>query len=89
VGGSIRKVDRLRISFDRELGDAVRDAARRTGRGLSGWLADAAAAKLRAEALGDFLGEWEATHGPFTEEELAAAAAELRIPVPLTNQPSR
>jgi hypothetical protein len=74
------KVDRLRISFEPELGDAVRDAARRTGSGLSGWLADAAAAKLRAEALGDLLDEWEAVHGPFTEEELAAAAAALRVP---------
>jgi hypothetical protein len=83
------KVQRLRISFEPEFGDAVRDAARRTGMGLSGWLADAAAAKLRAEALGDLLDEWEAAHGPFTEEELADAAAELRIPTPLTTLPSR
>ncbi len=74
------KVDKLSVSFDPELGDAVRSAARRTRRGLSGWLADAAAANLRAEALGDFLDEWVASHGPFTEEELAAAAAELRGP---------
>lgn len=74
------KVDKLSVSFDPHLGDAVRSAARRSGRGLSGWLADAAAARLRAEALADFLDGWEAEHGPLTAEELAKAAAELGLP---------
>lgn len=82
------KVDKLSVSFDPELGDAVRDAARRKGTSLSGWLAQAAAAKLRAEALREFLDEWEAEHGPLTAEELAAAAAELRLPAPVTGQPA-
>src|SRR5207244_3060047 len=72
----IVKVDKLSVSFDPELGDAVRSAARRSGRGLSSWLADAAAAKLRAEALADFLDDWEAKRGPLTADELASAAAE-------------
>lgn len=72
-------VDKLSVSFDAELGDAVRAAAKRSGRGLSGWLADAAAARLRAEALADFLEEWEAEHGSLTVEELARANAELGV----------
>ncbi|HEY5049601.1 MAG TPA: hypothetical protein VII50_01780 [Acidothermaceae bacterium] len=74
------KVDKLSVSFDPDLGDAVRAAASRSGRGLSGWLADAAAARLRAEALGDFLDSWEAGHGPLTADELARACAELGLP---------
>jgi hypothetical protein len=73
------KVDKLSVSFDPDLGDAVRDAAKRAGRGLSGWLAEAAEAKLRSEALGDFLDGWEAEHGPLSTDQLAAAAAELRL----------
>jgi hypothetical protein len=72
------KVDKLSVSFDPDLGDAVREAARRSGRGLSGWLAEAAEAKLRAEALRMFLDDWERTHGELSAEELASAAAELR-----------
>jgi hypothetical protein len=67
------KVDKMSISMDAELGDEVRSAARRAGVGLSAWLADAAAAKLRAEALSEFLDQWEREHGPFTEEELRVA----------------
>ena len=73
------KVDKMSISFDPDLGDAVRAAASRAGRGLSGWLAEAAAAKLRAEALADFLDEWEAEHGRLTAEELTIAARELTV----------
>ena len=73
-------MDKLSVSFDPNLGDAVRAAARRSGRGLSGWLAEAAAARLRAEALADFLDSWEAEHGPLTAEELAQATAELGLP---------
>ncbi len=74
------KVDKLSVSFDPGLGDAVRAAAKRANRGLSGWLADAAAAKLRAEALAEFLDGWESEHGDLTAEELADAAAELGLP---------
>lgn len=74
------KVDKLSVSFDPDLGDAVRAAARRRGGGLSRWLAEAADAKLRAEALADFLDTWEADHGALTADELAAAAAELGVP---------
>ena len=45
---------------------------------VSGWLADAAERKLRAQGLGRVVDEWEAEHGAFTEVELAAAERELR-----------
>ncbi|TAM91055.1 MAG: hypothetical protein EPN43_04840 [Jatrophihabitans sp.] len=73
------KVDKLSVSFAPDLGDAVRAAAARHGSGVSRWLAEAAAAKLRNEALAEFLDGWEAEHGGFTAEELAAAAAELAV----------
>jgi hypothetical protein len=72
-------VDKMSVSFDPDLGEAIRAAAKRSGRGLSGWLADAAAARLRAEALGDFLDAWEADHAPLTAGELAKATAELGV----------
>jgi len=80
------KVDKLSISFAPDLGDAVRGAARHRGSSLSAWLAEAAAAKLRAEALGDYLQEWEATHGPLTAAELESAAVELSVPSPVAAQ---
>jgi hypothetical protein len=76
------RVDKLSVSFAPDLGDAVRAAAKRSGRGLSGWLAEAAAARLRSEALAAFLEEWEAEHGKLTEEEVARTAAELKLTVP-------
>lgn len=74
------KVDKLSVSFDADLGDAVRAAAKRSGRGLSRWLADAATARLRAESLAEFLETWEAEHGALTPDELARAAEELGLP---------
>jgi hypothetical protein len=74
------RVDKLSVSFDPDLGDAVRAAAKRSGRGLSRWLADAATARLRAEALAEFLDTWEAEHGELTADELASAAEELGLP---------
>lgn len=82
------KVDKLSVSFDPDLGDAVRAAARQRGGGVSGWLADAAAAKLRTEALVDFLDAWEAEHGLLTAAELAQAAAELALPIQATTGPA-
>jgi hypothetical protein len=73
------KVDKLSVSFDPELGDAVRSAAAEAGKPLSAWLAEAAASKLRAEALGRFLDGWEAEHGVLTADELARAEQELGV----------
>lgn len=73
------KVDKLSISFEATLGDNIRNAAQKAGTGISAWLAEAAAAKLRTEALRDFLDAWESEHGPLTAEELRRAEAELGI----------
>jgi hypothetical protein len=82
------KVDKLSVSFEPELGDAVRAAARQHGAGLSRWLADAAVAKLRSEALAEFLDAWEAEHGSLTADELATAAADLALPSPVSTRPA-
>jgi hypothetical protein len=82
------KVDKLSVSFDPDLGDAVRSSAKRSGGGLSRWLAEAAAAKLRAEALAEFLDDWEAKHGALTAEELAKAADELGLAKPTGPKPA-
>lgn len=82
------KVDKLSVSFDPDLGDAVRAAAQRRGAGVSRWLAEAAAAKLRNEALAAFLDAWEAEHGSLTAAELAQAAADLALPKPATTEPA-
>jgi hypothetical protein len=71
------KVAKLSVSFDRKLGNQVREAARRARAPLSAWLAQAAAAKLRADALGRFLEDWEEQHGNLSQEELARATQEL------------
>jgi hypothetical protein len=82
------KVDKLSVSFDPDLGDAVRAAAKRSGRGLSGWLAEAAATRLRAEALADYLEQWEVEHGSLTAAELAEATVELGLPGAATADPA-
>jgi hypothetical protein len=74
------KVDKLSVSFEPDLGDAVRSAAAQAGKPVSSWLAEAAASKLRAEALADFLSDWEAEHGVLStaraERELGLAAGD-------------
>jgi hypothetical protein len=73
------KVDKMSVSFDAELGDAVRSAAAQAGKPLSAWLAEAAGSKLRAEALARFLAAWESEHGSLTAAELAKAENELGL----------
>ena len=75
----VMKVDKLSISFDPELGDAVRSAAAQARKPVSSWLAEAASSKLRAEALTEFLDGWEAEHGVLTAEEVARAEQELGL----------
>jgi hypothetical protein len=73
------KVDRLSVSFKPDLGDAVRSAAAQAGKPVSAWLAEAAASKLRAEALAEFVSSWEAEHRVLTAEEVARAERELGL----------
>ncbi len=77
--GQRMKVDKISISFEAELGDEVRAATSKAGMLVSSWLAEAAAGKLRAEALADFLDTWERKHGPLTVSELSRAESELGL----------
>lgn len=70
-------MDRLSITMEPELGAAVRRAAKRAKTSLSAWIAEAAANRVRNEALGRELDRWEAEQGAFSEQELARAAAAL------------
>lgn len=71
------QVDRLSITLEPKLGAAARQAAKRAGMSLSAWIARATADRVRNEALGLALDQWEAEHGALTAEELAAASTEL------------
>jgi hypothetical protein len=72
-------VDRLSITLDPKLGAAARKAAKRAGMSLSNWIAEATADRIRNEALGRALDEWEAEAGAFTPEGLARAAETLGL----------
>jgi hypothetical protein len=72
-------VDKMSVSFESALGDDIRQAARRAGLPLSTWLAEAAAEKLRGDALDEFLADWQAEHGAFTPEELVEADRSLGL----------
>lgn len=72
-------VERFSVTMDPALGEAVRTAAARTGTSVSGWLAQAAADRLRNDLLGAALDAWEAEEGPFDDVELKAAASALGI----------
>ena len=73
------KADKMSVSFERTLGDRIRTAARKSGIGISSWLAGAAAARLRADALREFLDDWEARHGALTADEIERAEADLGL----------
>lgn len=79
----------MSIDLEEPLASDIRAAARAAGQPVSVWLAEAAQAKLRSGeteaalrerrsvALGQFLDEYQAEHGAFTDEEIKAA--ELRL----------
>lgn len=72
-------VDRFSVTMDPDLGAAVREVAARAGMSVSGWLAEAAADRLRNDLLGAALDAWEAEDGPFTDQELDSAAVALGL----------
>ena len=71
-------VDRLSVAVDPELGRVVRAAAAEAGISVSQWMSEAATDHLRNQLLGVALDAWEAETGPFTQEELDAAALGIR-----------
>lgn len=70
-------VEKLSVSFELELGEAVRASATGAGQSVSGWLAAAARDRLRLEALGQAVVAWEQRYGALTEDEVAEAEALL------------
>lgn len=72
-------VDRLSITLDPRLGAAARKAAKRAKVSLSTWIAEATADRVRNEALGTVLDQWESEDGVFSSQELATAAEALGL----------
>ncbi len=66
------------ISLPAELATAIERAAGLAGTTVSGWLADAAAHRLRMDAGRRALAEWEADNGALTAEELSEGSARAR-----------
>lgn len=72
--------DKRSVSLRPELARAIDAAAAADGKTFSAWIAETAAHRLRLAAARRGVAEWEAEHGPLTEEELArgrARASEL------------
>ena len=66
-------VEKMSVSFDLELGEAIRAAASGANQSVSAWLAQAARDRLRLEALGQAVASWERTFGLLSEAEIEAA----------------
>lgn len=78
-------VKKLSIALDERVAEAAAASAERHGLSLSAWLNRAAANALAVEDGLAAVAEWEAEHGAFTAEEIAAADAILdaaRRPAP-------
>jgi hypothetical protein len=68
---------KITITIDEQLVDAMVAAAREAGIPLSRMIASAAEREMRRSIGLAAVAEWEAEHGAFTPEELAAARAEM------------
>jgi hypothetical protein len=68
---------KVTITLDESLVEAMAAAARESGVPLSRLIASAAERELRLRAGRATVREWQADHGAFTPEELAAARAEM------------
>jgi hypothetical protein len=68
-------VEKMSVSFDLQLGVAIREAAADGEESVSAWLAEAARSRLRKLALDQRLKDWQEEFGEITEAELAEAAA--------------
>ncbi|GAA2639977.1 hypothetical protein Adu01nite_75770 [Paractinoplanes durhamensis] len=71
---AVRKVT---VTLPEELVEALGAAAREDGVPLSRLVANAAESELRRRVGRHLVAEWQAEHGAFTGEELAAARAEM------------
>ncbi len=68
---------KVTITLDNELVEAIGVAARKAGVPLSRFIASAAEREMRLHVGRHVLAEWQAEHGAFTPQELAAARAEI------------
>jgi len=78
-------VKKISIALDERVAEAAAASAERHGLSLSAWLSRAAQKALAIEDGLAAVAEWEAEHGAFTAEEIAAADAILdaaRRPAP-------
>lgn len=66
-------VEKMSVSFDLALGEAIRTSAAERSQSVSAWLAEAARDRLRLEALGTAVSAWEKEFGALTDEEVASA----------------
>jgi hypothetical protein len=82
-------VEKMSVSFDLALGEAIRSSAAGEGRSVSAWLAEAARDRIRLEALGDAVAAWEEEFGPLTDAEVAEADRLLNQPANAGTKKSR
>jgi hypothetical protein len=68
---------KITITLDEKLVEAMSVAAREAGIPLSRLIASAAEREMRLSIGRAVMAEWQAEHGAFTPDELAAARAEL------------
>lgn len=73
-------VEKMSVSFDLELGEAIRASAGSAGQSVSAWLGAAARAHLRLEALRGAVTAWENEFGALSEAEIADAESILEDP---------
>jgi hypothetical protein len=66
-------VEKMSVSFDLGLGQAIRQSAQHHDQSVSAWLAGAAADRLRREALGEAVVEWESAFGALTDADVSDA----------------
>lgn len=63
-------VKKLSISMDAALASEIAALAEERGESISGWMAEAAAARVRNQRLREILDEWDSTFGPVPQSEL-------------------
>ena len=80
-------VEKISVSFEPELGAAIRAAAASAGQSVSAWLAAAAQDRLRRGALAAAVAGWEHKFGALTEGEVAAAERILDPPAAAARRP--
>jgi len=74
---SAMAVERLTISLEANLAEAIRIAAEADAENVSSWIAEASRRRLSREGLLAVIRDWEAEHGEITIAEMAAARKRL------------